>query len=113
MRHTHAMVRVRIYLDETDKYKGHPRYSYLMQFLRKEGYLGATVIRGIEGFGRHGKMHNANLLELSTDLPVIVEVVDNKANIDRLMTDLEALGMADGALITTEPVDVLQLGEHR
>ncbi len=104
MKQTEQQVLLRIFLEESYKFKGRPAYQYLLEYLRTHEYAGATVLRGIEGFGRHHKMHTAGILELSTDLSLVVEIVDTAAKIDRLKDELETTGMVNGALVTEEKV---------
>jgi PII-like signaling protein len=103
------MKQLRIYLEESIKHDGKPAYTNIMEYLRAHDFAGATVVRGIEGFGRHKHMHNANLLELSTDLPVIVEVIESDAKIAKLKSVLAETGMAEGALITETEITQVRL----
>ena len=111
MRHTEQQTLLRVFLEEGYKFEGKPAYQYLMEYLRQHDYAGATVLRGIEGYGRSHKMHNANLLELSTDLPIVVEIIDSNDNIERLKHDLEANSIVDSILITEEKVTTIRFGE--
>ena len=99
---------VRIFIGEFDKVEGKPLYQALVEKLRQEQISGATVLRGILGYGARSIIHTANLLQLSHDLPVIVEVVDTKENIDRVMPHIESI-IGDG-MITMEKVRVLHYG---
>lgn len=99
---------VRIFVGESDKVEGKPLYQALVEKLRQEQISGATVLRGILGYGARSIIHTANLLQLSHDLPVILEVVDTKENIDRVMPLIESI-IGDG-LITMERVRVLHYG---
>ena len=99
---------VRIFIGESDKVDGKPLYQALVEKLRQEQISGATVLRGILGYGARSVIHTANLLQLSHDLPVIVEVVDTKENIDRVMPHIESI-IGDG-MITMEKVRVLHYG---
>jgi PII-like signaling protein len=99
---------VRIFIGESDKVEGKPLYQALVEKLRQEQISGATVLRGILGYGARSIIHTANLLQLSHDLPVIVEVVDTKENIDRVMPHIESI-IGDG-MITMEKVRVLHYG---
>jgi PII-like signaling protein len=99
---------VRIFIGESDKVDGKPLYQALVEKLRQEQISGATVLRGILGYGARSIIHTANLLQLSHDLPVIVEVVDTKENIDRVMPHIESI-IGDG-MITMEKVRVLHYG---
>src|SRR5512142_2515551 len=74
-------VLLRIYIGERDKYKHIPLYESLVELFRKEGFAGATVLRGVAGFGAHSMYHTDKLLRLSQDLPIVVEVVESQERI--------------------------------
>lgn len=95
---------VRIFIGESDHWKGKPLYEALVQKARELGMAGATVLRGIEGFGANSVVHTTRLLRLSEDLPVVVELVDTAEKIDRFLA--EANGMIGEGLVTVERVDV-------
>jgi PII-like signaling protein len=97
---------VRIFIGESDKWHHTPLHHALVERLRKEGFAGATVTHGIAGFGAHSVVHTTHLLDLSTDLPVVIEVVDDQAHCDRLVEILDE--MMDGGLVTMEKVRVLR-----
>jgi PII-like signaling protein len=101
-------VLVRIFIGESDKIDGKPLYQALVEKLRQEQISGATVLRGILGYGARSIIHTANILQLSHDLPVIIEVVDTQENIDRVLPHIESV-IGDG-LITIEKVRVLHYG---
>ena len=69
---------LRIYIGESDKHEGKTLYRWLAEHLRKNHFAGVTVLRGIEGFGKASKIHTSDLLELSSDLPIVIEIVDTK-----------------------------------
>lgn len=71
-------VLMRIFIGEADRYQHRPLYEALVELLRKEGFAGATVLRGVSGFGAHSVYHTQKLLDLSADLPLVVEVVDTQ-----------------------------------
>jgi hypothetical protein len=98
---------VRIFLGESDAWQRRPLARALLERLRAEGFAGATVIHGIAGFGASSVIHTANLIELSADLPVLIEVVDDQAHIDRLLPILDEM-LVGGALVTIERVRVLR-----
>ena len=75
-------VLMRIHIGERDKFDGEPLYWAIVQLLRKRHYAGATVTRGIMGFGASSRIHAARFLELSLDLPIIVECVETQEKID-------------------------------
>lgn len=97
---------VRIFVGESDKWHHTPLYRALLERLRREGFAGATVIHGIAGYGASSVLHTAQLLDLSTDLPVVIEVVDDPAHMDRITEILDE--MLDGGLVTIEKVRVLR-----
>jgi PII-like signaling protein len=98
---------VRIFLGESDRYKHQPLARALLERLRREGFAGATVIHGVAGFGASSIIHTASLVELSADLPVLVEVVDDNAHVERLLPILDEM-LTGGALVTVERVRVLK-----
>ncbi|BCG45959.1 UPF0166 protein TM_0021 [Citrifermentans bremense] len=104
-------VLLRIFIGERDKYKHIPLYEALVELFRKEGFAGATVLRGIAGFGAHSMYHTDRLLRLSTDLPIVLEVVDQRERIEAVLPTVE--GMMDGGLITMEKVLVLRYAKKR
>jgi PII-like signaling protein len=98
---------VRIFVGESDLWQHRPLARALLERLRAEGFAGATVIHGSAGFGASSVIHTAGLIELSTDLPVLIEVVDDDAHIDRLLVILDEM-LTGGALVTIERVRVLK-----
>jgi PII-like signaling protein len=98
---------VRIFIGESDKWHHQPLYRALLERLRKEGFAGATVMRGVAGFGAASVIHTAQLLELSSDLPVVIEVVDDDEHVNKLVPILDEM-ISGGALVTMEKVHVLK-----
>lgn len=99
-------VLLRIFINETDKYHRKPLYRELLGMFRKENISGATVLRGICGYGTTKLMHRANLLALSQDLPIIIEVIDSQVNIEKVLPKIDE--MMESGLITTEAVNVVR-----
>ena len=99
-------VRLKIYLGESDQYQGRPAYKAVVDFLRAQGLWGATVTRGIHGYGKRSRLHSASALRLSEDLPLIVEAVDTEEKILPLVPRLSE--MVRGGLITVDDVRVLR-----
>jgi len=97
-------VMVRIFFGESDKWKRRPLETALLERLRSEGFAGATVFRGVAGFGANSVIHTTHLLELSSDLPVVIEVVDTEEQVEKLKVILEEM-LGDG-LVTFEKVHV-------
>ncbi len=96
---------LRIFVGESDHWHGRPLYEAIILEARKRGLAGATAIKGFMGFGAHSRIHTAKLLELSQDLPIVVEIVDAPEKIEAFMPDLEQM-VGDG-LITLERAEVL------
>jgi PII-like signaling protein len=99
-------VLMRIFIGEGDRYEHQPLYEALVELLRKEGFAGATVLRGLCGFGANRVFHSQRLLDLSADLPLIVEVVDTEAKINAIMPRIDA--MMGGGMITLEKATVIR-----
>lgn len=101
---------MRVFLGESDRcasgpHKGLPLYEAILLTLREEGCAGATVLRAIAGFGPSARLHTDKVLRLSSDLPVIVEVVDDEATLQRMLPVLD--GLMGGGLITLERAHVV------
>lgn len=97
---------VRVFIGESDRWNGRPLADALVERLRKEGFAGATVLRGLSGFGARSIVHTSHLLELSQDLPLVVEIVDTEEHVKVLEPILDEM-VADG-LVTLEKVRVLR-----
>lgn len=82
-------VLLRIFIGESDMHDGRPLYERIVEKARSLGLAGATVLRGIMGFGAASRVHTAKLLHLSEDLPIVVEIVDTRENIDKLLPFLD------------------------
>jgi PII-like signaling protein len=95
----------RIYIGDADRHHGAPLYEAIVAFLREHGVAGATVFRGIEGFGARAHLHTTRILRLSEDLPILIEVVDEEDRLRRLLPEIDAM-VGDG-LITLERVEVV------
>jgi uncharacterized protein len=95
---------LRIYLGESDKHQGKPLYEWLVLEARERGLAGATVLRGIQGFGAHSRMHTAKILRLSEDLPIVVEIVDTREKIEAFMPVVDRV-ISEG-LATLERVEI-------
>lgn len=96
---------LRVFVGERDHWHGQPLYEAIVMEARRRGLAGATVIKGFMGFGAHSRIHTGKLLELSQDLPIVVEIVDAPDKIEAFMPDLEQM-VGDG-LITLEGAQVL------
>jgi hypothetical protein len=96
----------RIFIGDSDRVGGRALHHVLLERLRKEGFAGATVIHGVAGFGAQSVIHTAHILDLSTDLPVVIEVIDDQEHTDKLVMILDEL--LDGGMVTMERVRVLR-----
>ena len=96
---------LRVFIGESDTFQGKPLYEAIVQKVRELGLAGATVLRGSEGFGARSVVHTTHLLEMSTDLPVVIEIVDSEDKIKLLLPNLET--MVKEGMITMEYVVVL------
>jgi len=99
-------VLVRIFIGESDRWHHQSAHLALLERLRKEGFAGATVFRGVAGFGARSVLHTANLLRLSEDLPIVIEVVDTQAHADHLIGIFDEMQVE--GLVTMEKVRVLK-----
>ncbi len=95
---------LRIFIGESDTHDGRPLYQAIVETLRRQGLAGATVLRGIEGFGKSSRLHTAHILRLSEDLPIVIECVDTDDKIEAVLPALDEM-IGDG-LITLERVEV-------
>jgi PII-like signaling protein len=97
---------LRIFIGESDRHEGKPLFEAIVQLARKRGLAGATVLRGLEGFGAHSRVHTAKLLRLSEDLPIVIELVDKPERIEAFLPDLDAM-VVEG-MITLEKVRIIK-----
>ena len=96
---------MRIHIGESDKWHGKPLYEAIVEMLRKEGFSGATVLRGVAGYGGSSVYHTDKILRLSQDLPIVLEVIESTERIEQLLPRLDE--MVDGGLVTLEKVRVI------
>jgi PII-like signaling protein len=96
---------MRIHIGESDTWHGKSLHEAIVEFLRRQGFSGATVLRGVAGYGGSSVYHTDKLLRLSQDLPIIVEVVENTERIEKILPQLDQ--MVEGGLITLEKVRVI------
>jgi uncharacterized protein len=101
---------VRIFIGESDKWQHRPLATALIERLRKEHFAGATLFRGLGGFGAHSVIHSSHILRLSEDLPILIEIVDSEDRMPRLTEILDE--MVTEGLVTMEKVRVLKYA-HR
>jgi PII-like signaling protein len=110
MREEFEAVLLRVFVGERMKHHGRPLHEAIVLAARDAGLAGATVLRGVEGYGAHSQIHAAHILRLSEDLPVVVEVIDDAERIDALMPTVRE--MVRGGLIMTLSVNVEMYGQR-
>src|SRR5262245_53642727 len=97
---------MRIFIGESDQWERRPLYAALLELFRAKHLAGATVLRGVAGFGPSSILHTAGILKLSGDLPVVIEVIDSQEHLDAVLGEVDR--MMGGGLITMEKVRVLR-----
>ena len=103
---------LRIFIGESDRWHGKPLYEAIVLKAREQHLAGATVLRGPMGFGKSSRLHTAKILRLSTDLPIVIEIVESEEKIQAFLPTLDR--MIGGGLITLEKVKVIEYrGEAR
>ena len=95
---------LRIFIGETDRYEGGPLYEWLVIKAKEQGLAGATVLRGLMGFGANSRIHTAKILQLSLDLPIVVEIVDTPEKIKKFLSLIDTV-VTEG-LVTLEKAEV-------
>lgn len=96
---------MRIHIGESDRWHGKALHEAIVELLRREGFSGVTVLRGVGGFGSSSIYHTDKILRLSQDLPIVLEVVESAERIEQILPRLDE--MVDGGLITLEKVRVI------
>ena len=96
---------LRVFIGEADKWEGVPLYEAIVHLAKREGLAGATVLRGMMGFGAKSTMHTAKILRLSEDLPIIIEIVDSEEKINKFLPRLDT--MVKEGLVTLEKANVV------
>ena len=96
---------LRIFIGEADKYKGKPLYEAIVNLAREKGLAGATVLRGVMGFGADSRMHTAKILRLSEDLPIVIEIVDKPQKIQEILPEIDT--MIEEGMVTLEKINVI------
>jgi PII-like signaling protein len=102
---------LRIFIGESDRWEGGPLSEAIVRKARAEGLAGATVLRGLMGFGADSRMHTAKVLRLSEDLPLVIEIVDKPEKIAAFLPGLDA--MVDEGMITLEKVHIIAYRHSR
>ena len=96
---------MRIHIGESDKWHGKPLYEAILELLRREGFSGVTVLRGVGGYGSTSIYHTEKILRLSQDLPIVIEAVEYEDRVEHMLPRLDE--MIGGGLITLEKVRVI------
>lgn len=96
---------MRIHIGESDKWQGKSLHQAIVELLRREHFSGATVLRGVGGYGSSSRYHTDKILRLSQDLPIVIEVVEASERIEQILPRLDE--MVGGGLITLEKVRVI------
>lgn len=99
-------VLMRVFFGESDRWEHQPLHAALLELFRSRGLAGATVLRGVAGFGADSIVHTASVLRLSAGLPLVIEVIDSQEHLDSVLPDVDK--MMRGGLITMEKVRVLK-----
>ncbi len=102
---------LRIFVDEEDRYQGQPLYMAIVDALRAAGFTGATVLKGIEGFGTHNTVHAARVFDMSTNLPILIEVIEEEGKVLAFIPTLREM-IAEG-LITLENLELMRISRGR
>lgn len=105
MESSQEVISLRIYVGEADHHHGEPLYETVLKRARKAGLAGATVFHGVLGYGKASTMHSARILRLSEDLPVVIEIVDQRNRIEEFLPEIDGLVM--NGLVTIQPVQVV------
>jgi PII-like signaling protein len=95
---------LRIFVGESDRHEGAPLYEWIVRKARERGLAGATVLRGLAGFGAHSRLHTAKILRLSTDLPIVIEIIDTEDKIEAFLPEIDA-AIGEG-LATLEKAEI-------
>jgi PII-like signaling protein len=103
---------LRIFIGESDKYEGKPLYEWLVIKAKKQGLAGATVLRGLMGFGATSRIHTSKILRLSMDLPIVVEIVDAPEKITSFLASIETV-VTEGLIILENANVHLYKGKHQ
>ena len=96
---------LRIFIGEADRFEGKPLFEAIVNLARQRGMAGATVLRGLMGFGADSRMHSAKILRLSEDLPIVIEIIDKSENIESFLPVLD--NMIKEGLVTLEKIRVI------
>jgi hypothetical protein len=102
---TGKALKVTVYLSDSAKHHGVPVYTSLLDFLFHNGIAGATVLKGVAGFGAKHRLHSSHILDLSDHLPIKIEFIDTREKVEQIMPDLQT--RCGCGLIETQPTDIV------
>jgi uncharacterized protein len=102
---------MRIHIGESDRWHGKPLYEAIVELLRRENFSGATVLRGVGGYGSSSVYHTDKVMRLSQDLPIVIEVIESTERIEQILPQLDQ--MIGGGLVTLEKVRVILYRSHK
>ena len=104
---------LRIFIGESDRHEGLPLFEWIVRQAREQGLAGATVLRGLEGFGAHSRIHTAKILRLSVDLPIVIEIVDDRDKIEAFLPLIDEAVTEGLATLETVEIRFYRSGEER
>ena len=102
---------LRIFVDEEERWHGKPLYAAIVEALRAAGFSGATVLKGIQGYGAHKAVHSARVFDFSTNLPILIEVFEQEEKVLSFIPTLRE--MISEGLITLENVQLLRVTQGK
>jgi PII-like signaling protein len=101
---------LRIFINEADRWHGRPLSTSIVEALRAAGFVGATVLKGIEGYGVRGTLHSARVVDFSTNLPILIEVIEEESKIAAFLPTVKE--MAPDGLLTLENVQMIRVARE-
>ncbi len=102
--------RLRIYIGESDRCQGKPLFQAIVETAKRFDIAGATVFRGLMGYGAHSRIHTAKIIDLSSDLPILVEIIDSEEYIQKLLPYLDEV--VQEGLVTIDDIEVIKYGNQ-
>ncbi|MDE2482047.1 MAG: DUF190 domain-containing protein [bacterium] len=102
---------LRVFVDERDLHGMQPMYTAIVELLRKKHIAGATVFRGIEGYGQHDQIHVGKIFSWAPNLPILIEVVEDKEKIDSVLPDIEK--MVTEGFVTIEAAEYFRISKSK
>jgi len=103
---------LKIFIGESDQWHGEPLYHAILKKIKENGIAGATIIRGIEGFGANSRIHSTRVLRLSEDLPIVIEVIDKEERINAIIKVLDDM-ITEGLMIVIQDVEIIKYAKSK